>query len=132
MDCWEVGEMTFLHKKRSKIHGFGIFTQKDISKGTVFYTIPVTKIHDKPKPRFAHIGKNRYVNDNQVLNWINHSCEANTTLNLKGKQPKLIAKKNIKSGDEITCDYDLTEKNGNKVKCTCRKEKCRKTFLRKE
>ncbi|MBD3362074.1 SET domain-containing protein-lysine N-methyltransferase [Candidatus Woesearchaeota archaeon] len=132
VDYWEVGKMKFLHKKKSKIHGFGIFTTKEIRKGAVFYKVPMDQVYDKPKPRFAHIGKNKYVKDTKILNWVNHSCNANTILDLTGKQPKLVAKRNIKAGEEITCNYNLTEKGGNKVKCTCKKEKCKKYFLRRE
>lgn len=121
----------FLMKKKSKIHGFGIFTKKDLEKGVVFYKIPLTKIYDKPKDRCAYIGKNKWVSDNKILNWINHSCEANTILKIKGKSPVLITKKDIKAGEEITCNYNLTEINGSRVKCFCKSKSCGGYFLRK-
>ena len=121
----------FLVKKKSRIHGIGIFTQKDIKKDTVFYEVPTELISNKPKPKWAHIGKNSWVSDEKVLNYINHSCDSNSILDISGL-PKLTAKRDIKAEEEITVDYNETEKNGNKVLCNCKTEKCKKYFLRIE
>lgn len=118
-------------KKKSKIHRFGIFTKKKIKKGEVFYKILINKTYKKPKDRCAYIGKNKWIYDNKVLNWINHSCNANTVLHIKRSLPILIAKKNIEAGEEITCDYNLTEIGGTKVKCFCKTKNCGGYFLRK-
>jgi SET domain-containing protein len=115
-----------LIKKKSKIHGIGIFTNKKISKGEVFYKIPLDKVHDKPTEKFAYIGNGKWVEDPKVLNWVNHSCTPNTILNIKGNQPVLMAKRDILPREEITCDYSLTEKEGELAKCTCKSQNCRR------
>jgi SET domain-containing protein len=119
----------FLIKKKSKIHGFGIFTEKDISKGEIFYEVPVDSLSDEPKSRYAFIGKGRWLNDPKTLNWVNHSCEANTKLELSGKVPLLISERDIQKGEEITCDYNKTEEGGKNVLCNCKSRNCRKNFL---
>ncbi|MCD4760052.1 SET domain-containing protein-lysine N-methyltransferase [archaeon] len=121
----------FLIKKKSSIHGIGIFTEKDITKDTIFYEFPIELISNEPKARWAHIGKNKWVSDENVLNYINHSCDSNSKLDISDL-PKLIAKRDIKSGEEISVDYNETEKNGKKVPCNCKTKKCRKYFLRIE
>jgi SET domain-containing protein len=120
-----------LIKKKSKIHGVGIFTTKGIGKGVVFYNVPLEFISHRPKSKWAHIGKNRWVSDEKVLNFINHSCTANATLDISG-QPKLIAKVGIPENTEITVDYNETESHGKHVPCACGSKKCKHYFLRIE
>lgn len=121
----------FLIKKKSSIHGIGIFTEQDIKKNAVFYEVPMELISNEPKAKWAHIGKNRWVSDEEVLNYINHSCDSNSKLDISDL-PRLIAKRDIKSGEEITVNYNETEKKGEKVPCNCKTKKCKKYFLRIE
>lgn len=122
---------SFLIKKKSNIHGFGIFTQKNIKKGINFYIVPQNRILGRAMKRCAYIGNGKWAYDNNVLNWINHSCHPNTLLKI-GKNITLISKKSIKKEQEITCDYKKTEINGKKLKCNCKKKNCRLFFLIKE
>ncbi len=118
-----------LIKKKSNVHGIGIFTTGNFVKNTAFYKVPMKHISNKPLPKCAYLGKNRWVSDKKVLNYINHSCVSNSKLDILDI-PKLISKKSIKAGEEITVDYNKTEKNGNKVLCNCKSPKCKKYFLR--
>ena len=123
--------MEFLKIGKSPIHGKGIFTSRSIKEGECFYKIPLDNILHEARPRCAFIGKNRWVSDEKVLNWINHSCDPNTKFDI-GNEPRLIALKEIRKGQEITCDYNETEKGGERVACNCKKEKCKGYFLRIE
>jgi uncharacterized protein len=115
-----------LIKKESKIDGFGMFTIKLIPKGTEYYQIPLDITYSKPQPKCALI-KDKYVSDDKVLNWVNHSCDPNSKLD-KDK-PSLIAIKDILPDEEITVDYNQTEE-GNKINCTCKSENCKGYFIR--
>jgi SET domain-containing protein len=116
-----------LLKKKSKIHGFGIFTDFLIKKGSSFYKIPKEEIIDYPKKRCAYIGNGKWVCDRKVLNWVNHSCNPNCVLDLTRKC--LISAKDINSGEEITLDYNKTEHGNIKIKCKCNAENCKGYFL---
>ncbi len=111
----------FLKKKPSRIHGFGIFTNRPIKKGEKFYSIPPGKIFNRNMPRCAHIGNGKYVSDEKVLNWVNHSCRPNCALNISQQPPALEANSDIIEGEEITCDYRKTEidRESFKFKCNC-------------
>lgn len=123
--------MILLIKKKSNINGIGIFTTKFLHKNIVFYEVPINFISNKPKSKCAYIGKNKWVLDENVLNYVNHSCEPNSILDISG-QSKLIAKKDIEAGEEITVDYNETEKNGKRACCDCKSKNCRGYFLRLE
>jgi hypothetical protein len=118
-------------KRNSPIHGIGIFTNKGIESRVIFYEVPTSLISGEPKTRLAHIDEDKWVCDEDVLNYVNHSCEPNAILDITDR-PKLVAKRDIMPREEITVDYDLTEKGGRKVPCTCGCEKCKGYFLRIE
>lgn len=123
--------MNNLIKNPSQIDGIGIFTNKDIKKDDAFYEVPMNFLLNKPKPKCAHIGNNIWVLDEEVLNYVNHSCSPNSTLDISAK-PRLIARRDIKSGEEITVDYNQTETGGIKIPCNCKTPNCKGYFLRKE
>jgi hypothetical protein len=122
----------FLKKRKSRIDGIGIFTEQAIDKGKAFYSIPMSTIVSVPAYRLAYVGKGKHVDDDAVLNWINHSCDPNTILDISTDQPCLISIRDIAKGEEITCDYDLTEKDSVAVECHCKRPDCRGYFLRIE
>ncbi len=124
--------MVILVKKRSNIHKIGVFAKSFIPKGSKFYMLPLGKILNAPKRGCAHVGNNKYLSDEIVLNWVNHSCDPNSRLDINSKEPCLVSLRDIKVGEEVTCDYSITEVMGTKVKCNCGKNNCRGYFLRKE
>ncbi len=121
---------SFLEKRISLINGFGIFTNKFIAKNSEFYKIPLDVIYSESKLRCARIGDKMFVCDELVLNWINHSCNPNSNLDITRDMPVLVALRDIFPSEEITVDYNKTELNGNKVKCNCNSLNCRGYFIR--
>lgn len=122
--------MISLIRRKSKIQGFGIFANKNIKKGEKFYKIPIDSVSSKPIKRLAFIRGIGWVNDTKVLNWVNHSCVPNTKFNVSESKSSLVARRDISLGEEITCDYNKTEKGGEKVSCNCGSKKCKGHFLR--
>ena len=124
-------EVSDFVKAKSEIHGVGVFAQNDIREGEEFYEIPLDKIQYENYKRFAYIGNDQYVNDDTMLNWVNHSCNANTMIDVNRFDPVLRALRNIKKGQEITCNYDSTEVNGVFRKCSCGSLNCNNKFGKK-
>ena len=118
-----------LEKRISEIDGFGIYTTKNIIKDTQYYIVPLDIVYSESKPRCARIADGKYISD-KILNWVNHSCNPNTILNIEAEPPVLISIRDILPNEEITVDYNLTEINGEKVICTCNSENCRGFFYR--
>ena len=88
--------------KKSKIHNFGLFANKDFKKNDIMI-----------KDLFPYVNKNKSIenNFNEVIikegRYINH-CKnnANSDVKMKNNKYKVICKKNIKNGEEIYSDYD--------------------------
>jgi len=119
-----------LKKRLSNIDSFGIFTKNAIANDTEFYQIPLGIIYSETKPRCARIADEKYVSDDKVLNWVNHSCNPNSRLDIDRDDPVLIAIRDILPNEEISVDYNQTEVQGVRVECTCKSENCKGYFNR--
>lgn len=110
--------------------GKGIFTSKDIKKGSVICTFngrKMTFIEAKALGRnesyALQIGHDLYIYLDAPEKFINHSCEPNC--GLRGLE--LIALADIKAGEQLFYDYSTTmlERSWTMV-CHCGTKNCRK------
>ncbi|MEK6974653.1 MAG: SET domain-containing protein-lysine N-methyltransferase [Nanoarchaeota archaeon] len=116
--------------KRSKIHGYGIFANKDFKKGEVVIKWDISKslnerkINKLPKKEKKYVNKinGRYFLMQSPERYVNHSCNPNTYV----RNFSDIAKKNIKIGKEILTNYNkIGEILGSKIICNCKSKNCR-------
>jgi SET domain-containing protein len=56
--------------------------------------------------------------------YINHSCDPNTFFRCTPERAEVYALRNIRAGEELTCDYGESQHEG-KLRCRCGAEKCR-------
>ncbi len=117
--------------KDSKIHGKGVFANKDFKKGEVVvdWSTCSKKISEKkvklmPEEQrkfISYFEDTGYILFSAPAIYVNHSCDANTK---KGDGMFDVALRDIKKGEEITADY-VKEKALVKFKCTCGTKNCR-------
>jgi SET domain-containing protein len=105
-----------LERRRSQIHGFGTFAREQIPAGKTFYEISLAHVSTENHPNKARIGadefgRDLYVSD-EVLDYVNHSPNSNTALDIDVRPPALKALRDIVEHEEITCNYGLTETEG--------------------
>ena len=117
--------------KKSKIHGKGVFANKNFKKGQVVikYNLkPLTKKEFESLPEsekhFTSFEDGKYWLFLPPERYVNHSCEPNTNPNLKEKSDFAI--KNIKKGEEIVTDYRKDDVPGLDMKCNCGSKNCQK------
>ena len=126
--------------KKSKLSGKGVFAKQDIAKdelvslwGGVVYSTKETEKLSKKYPQFSthtvsicegfYLGpiNNTGFDDVELFN---HGCEPN--IGVKG-QIVLVARRNIKAGEELLFDYDTTETTDEGwFYCKCNSKSCRK------
>ena len=123
-------ENSILEKRKSNINGMGIFTTQPVAKDTEFYVIPLAIVYNEPLPRCARIADNKYVHDDAILNWVNHSCNPNTILDIDRPDPVLKAIRDISGEEEISVNYNRTEVQGVSLECTCQAVNCKGFFDR--
>jgi uncharacterized protein len=56
--------------------------------------------------------------------YINHSCDPNTFFRCTPERAEVYARRAIRRGEELTCDYGESQHNGT-LKCRCGAKKCR-------
>ncbi len=57
------------------------------------------------------------------MRFINHSCDPNTYMRILGYHVEFYALRNIKKGEELTCNYGETHHEG-QLKCRCGAKNC--------
>ena len=123
--------------KKSAIHSLGVFAAKNIKRGMVVVAwggriLTKAEIKKLPKeigsnyalpvyPGFYIAETSRKELDN--ADFVNHSCEPNCIIkNLL----VMITKRNIKQGEELTCNFDHGRGVGKRTRCFCDSKHCKK------
>lgn len=78
--------------------------------------------------RYIQVGEDKYLGPSGDFDdFINHSCDPNSGIQIKGKKVVLLAIKDIKQNEEITWDYSTTmDEDDWEMDCQCGCLKCRK------
>lgn len=140
--------------RNSTIHGRGVYAIAPIKKGTRVLEYLGERIsHGEADARyekkgdddghtFLFIASNRTVIDAGVdgndARFINHSCNPNCETVIENSRVFIDAIRNIKPGDELGYDYQLTWESTDDpaelalYACRCGAKKCRGTMLDKE
>jgi SET domain-containing protein len=122
-----------IERRRSGIHGWGVFATQTIPKNKRIIDYAGEKISTKASARReskylakGHIWcfriNSRWVRDaavgGNVARYINHSCTPNCWVEIKGDTIWIRASRTIKKGEELTYDYST---DGSKIiPCRCR------------
>ena len=122
-----------IERKRSKLHGFGVFAGEPINKNKriIDYAGELISNRQSEKREDKYLAKgciwvfrvNRNWSrdaavDGNVARFINHSCTPNCYIDVVDKTIWVRAAKNIGKGQELTYDYNT---EGDKViPCRCR------------
>ena len=138
-------------KRRSKIHGFGVYATRRIRAGRLLIAylgqiLTLAEVRerytdddlDDPHTFLFHLEGDRYVDagvDGNDARFINHSCDPNCEPELLNGEIWIRAIRNIQPGVELTYDYSLqiekraTKKRRDNYACLCGSVRCRGTML---
>jgi SET domain-containing protein len=122
-----------IRKRKSRIHGWGVYATRDIPKNTRIIDYAGEKITSreslKRERRYLKMGhiwcfklNGRYVRDaavgGNIARFINHSCRPNCYTHIIGDTIWIRASRTISRGEELTYDY-ATDGPGT-ISCRCR------------
>lgn len=118
----------------SPIHGKGMFAKKDIKKGEVvfikggyiltrdeFYSNGTINSYLPLDDNYFLAAKSKE-DELQIKLYNNHSCDPNC--GLRG-EITFIAIKDIRQGEELTCDYAFIDNEDYEFECSCGSVNCR-------
>ena len=134
--------------KKSKIHASGVFATEDIKKGKKIIEYIGEKITKKEGDLRSEKRINKYLKSEthgsvyifelnsrydidgsptyNKARYINHSCAPNCEIEIIRGKIWVMAKKNIKEGDELSYDYgyDFDKDDFKDHQCKCGSKKC--------
>ena len=133
--------MKLYRVKKSNIdrNGKGLYATQDIKEGTriIDYVGKIitkkqteeSERFDNSKPIYLFNLNNRYDLDGNVKSniarLINHSCSNNCDYEGKGLKLWVVAVKNIKKNEELTCDYGFSyDSDYKQFPCKCSSKNC--------
>jgi SET domain-containing protein len=131
----EYAQTEWLIFKQSVIHGLGGFAKTDIPFGTRVIEYVGEKITKQESVRRCE-ANNPYIfalNEREDLDgdvdwnparFINHSCSPNCEVEWDGSHIWIVARRNIKAGDEITFNYSYDLVDYREYPCVCGAADC--------
>ena len=136
-----------INKSNIDKKGQGLYATRDIKKGEKIINY-IGKIitkkqteesdkYDNNKPIYLFTLNKKYDLDGD-FDWntarlINHSCDNNCDYDGKGLKLWVTSIKDIKKGEELTCDYGFGyDDNYKQFQCNCKKKNCCGYIVRSE
>lgn len=110
--------------------GQGLFAAEDIKKdefiaefdGKVYEADEVMDLPEEIANHAVQVERHKWVGSNFACN-INHSCNPNC--GIKGLF-QIVAMRDIRKGEELFYDYEMTEDSNWRMECHCGEPNCRK------
>ena len=149
-----VATQSLVEARNSRIHGQGVYAIAPIKKGTRVIEYLGDRISHAEADRrydkkleddghtFLFIASSRTVIDagidGNAARFINHHCDPNCETVIENSRVFIDAIRNIKPGDELGYDYQLTWESTDEpeelalYECRCGARKCRGTMLDRE
>ena len=111
----------------------GLFAGEDITKDEILFEFEGPVLHWGDSQQFdgwtddihnhaVQIGPTTWISNINNGRYINHSCNPNCGIK---NLIQVVAMTNIKVGEELTYDYEMTESNDWRMKCLCGNKNCR-------
>jgi SET domain-containing protein len=123
----------------SKIHGVGVFAARDFAAGDVVLVMDDSRVVDAEHPLRPELGEYEYHCDylegGKVIlqkspeRHINSCCDPNVYARRDGEGSRMIARRSIKAGEEITGDYIIDCHGGEVWRCNCGSPRCRSRIV---
>ena len=120
--------------KETPSMGFGVIAIGDISAGEViadwangkkYFAKHASELPDVCRDHAPQFAQEKYIDTQGIGRFLNHSCEPNC--GFKGKF-QIVAMRNIKKGEWLTFDYEMSEDSDWRMDCKCGAKNCRKVI----
>ena len=123
----------------SKINNLGVFAVHDFDADEIILKIDDSRVVDAEHPLDAKLGEYEYhcdylANGKVVYmqspeRYINSSCDPSTFVKTTDGERYVVARRKIRSGEELTTDYIIDCHGGIVWQCNCGNEQCRKKIV---
>jgi SET domain-containing protein len=130
--------MSAVEVRTSTIEGLGLFARRPFRPGEPIHGVVAVREVTADAPLRPELGERPdhcdYPDGRVVLigfpdRHLNHSCDPNAYLVYEGDSCRIVARRPIAGGEEITCDYALNVTGGSSWPCRCGAPRCRGTVV---
>lgn len=116
--------------RRTRKYGRAVFAKQDIRKGETIAVFDGPLLDDEFEPwtddllnHAIQVGPSEWRDSLGFARYLNHSCDPNCGIKNRNR---VVAMRPIRQGEEITWDYEMTEKSTWwRMKCRCGSAQCR-------
>ena len=119
----------------SEIHGVGVFAARDFDAGETVLVMDDSRVVDDEHPLRPELGEYAhhcdYLEGGRVVlmgypeRHVNSSCDPSAYARRDAEGSRVVARRPIKAGEEITCDYIIDCHGGEVWQCNCGSARCR-------
>ena len=130
--------MSSVYVSESRIHGLGVFAAREFAPGETVLTMDDSRVVDDEHPLRPELGEYAhhcdYLAGGLVIlqGWperhINSSCDPNAYARRDAEGSRVVARRPIRPGEEITTDYIIDCHGGEVWQCACGSARCRRTI----
>ena len=124
--------MTNVEVKEGGVKGLGIFALQYFTNGEVIRRVNIIRevTPDTPLQEGEQAEHCAYHDEKVVLygypdRHMNHSCDPNCYYEYGDEIPSVVARQDIKNGEELTVDYLINNSGGDSWNCDCQSPRCR-------
>jgi SET domain-containing protein len=124
--------------RSSSIDGLGLFALRSFNPGQLIRIVNVVREVTAEAPLRPELGERRdhcdYPDGKVFLigppdRHLNHSCDPNAWVRYEGEACQIVARRDIRVGEEITCDYAINITGGDVWPCHCGTTRCRRRVV---
>jgi hypothetical protein len=120
----------------SRIHGLGVFAVRPVAAGEVLLVADDSRVVDAAHPlrpgehewHCDWLGGGRVVLMGEPERYVNHCCDPNAAWAWEDERRRLVARRALAAGEEVTCDYCIDSTGTTVWQCTCGAKRCRRTL----
>jgi SET domain-containing protein len=125
--------MSGVSPRPSRIHGTGLFAERAFAPGEIVAVYHGPVVSDSPAPdaqgriHAMELSPGRWIDGSGADNLArhaNHSCDPNTDAVPAGDVVRLVARRQISAGDEVTFDYGFGLADALDHRCRCGAPSC--------
>jgi hypothetical protein len=127
--------MADVYVAESRIHGLGVFAARDFAAGETLLRMDDSRVVDAEHPLRPELGEYAhhcdYLAGGLVVlqgypeRHVNSSCDPNAYARRGGGESLVVARRAVRAGEEITCDYIIDCHGGEVWRCACGSPRCR-------
>lgn len=122
----------------SEIEGKGVFAAEPVGPGDTVLVLDTSRLVTAEDPLRPEAGESEehlaYLSGARVVllpapeRHLNHSCDPNAYLETVDGETRVVARRRIEKGEEVTLDYLINVHGGSSWDCGCGADRCRGTL----